>query len=137
MRCQYLTGRYCDTKKDEHGTWDKANTKWQKLSNEEITKHYADDGSFYKGGYTYHGDGTYWPCSIFCKEENEDSYVVPIHQHKWHDQQKWDENILPKLQTNYPRQAIHYFVQLHASNQNLPGVFCHVIGIRDEIFPAQ
>jgi hypothetical protein len=135
--CQYKTRRDYKTEKDKDGTWDKPNAKWEKLSDEEIIKRYADDGSFYEDGYTYHGDGTYWPCSILRKEESDDSYVVRIHQHKWHDQQKWDENDLPKLLTNYPREAIHYFVKPYASDQNLPGVFRHVIGIRDEIFPAQ
>jgi hypothetical protein len=135
--CQYKTGNDFKTEKDTDGTWDTPNAKWKTLSDTRILKRYADDGSFYKDGYTYHGDKTYWPCSILRKEENDDSYIVRIHQHSWHDQQKWDENDLPKLLTNYPREAIHYFVKPYASDQNLPGVFRHEIGIRDEIFPAQ
>jgi hypothetical protein len=135
--CQYKTGSDFVTNKDNDGTWDQPNSKWKKLSDARILKLYADDGSFYEGGYSYHGDRTYWPCSILRKEANDDSYVVRIHQHKRHDQQKWDENDLPKLLTNYPRESIHYFVKPYASDQNLPGVFRHAIGIRDEIFPTQ
>ena len=127
--------RYYTTKWDKDVAWDTP-YEWEELSDEEILKSYADDGSIYKGVYSKHGDKTYWPCSIFRKEEN-DSYVVRIHQHRRFDRQKWDENNLPRLLTNYPRESIQYFVKPYASDQHLPGVFRHPIGIRDEIFPAQ
>jgi hypothetical protein len=90
--------------KDKGGMWDshKPNDKWAKLSDGEILKNYADDGSSYEDGYTHHSDGTFWSCSMLCKGENDGSYVACIHQHKWRDQQKWDKNNLPKLMTNYP-----------------------------------
>jgi hypothetical protein len=128
--CQYYT-----TKRDKDVLWDTPNA-WEELSDEEILKYYANDGSIYEGVYSNHGDRTYWPCSVFRKEAN-DTYVVRILQHTQKDKQKWYKNKLPRLLTNYPRESIHYFVRPYASDQHLPGVFRHPIGIRDEIFPAQ
>ena len=128
--CQYYT-----TESDKDAVWDTPNL-WEELTDEEILKLYADDGSDYKGDYSNHGDRTYWPCSVFRKDAN-DTYVVRIHHHSWYGQQKWHKNKLPRLLTSYPRESIHYFVKPYASNQHLPEVFWHPIGIRDKIFSAQ
>lgn len=129
--CQYWK---TDADKDE--MYYEKNPSWVDMKDEEILHNYADDGSQYQGDYTTHSDQSHWPCTVIRQEENG-SYTVRIHQADWRSRLPWDKNHLPRLLTNFPRQSIHYFVKPYASDQHLPGVFRHPIGIRDDIFPAQ
>ena len=110
---------------------------WVDMNDEEILKRFAKNGSIFKGNYTTHSDRSHWPCSVL-REEDNGSYTVRIHNRLGNTPPpKWEKNNLPRLLTNYPREGIHYFVQPYASDQNLPGVFRHPIGINDDIFPEK
>lgn len=130
---------YHEKDADSHWVYDTEESNWQKLSDSELLETYGGDGSGFHyssdRGYTKHHDLTHWPCSVL-RQEKDGSYTVRIHQSPYEYQQKWDENDLPRILTNYPRESIHYFVKPFSSDQHLPGVFRHPLGIRDEIFPT-
>jgi len=128
--------QYWSTDMDRDKVWYEKNPSWMDLKDEEILHNYADDGLEYKGDYATHRDRYHWPCTVIRQEENG-SYTVRIHQAEWKSSRPWHKNGLPRLLTNYPRESIHYFVKPYASDQHLPGVFRHPIGVRDEIFPEQ
>jgi hypothetical protein len=129
--CQYWT-----TDLDEDHVWEEEKPDWETLDDAQLLERYADDGSFYHGNYSLANDKVYWPCSIL-KREGDATFLVRIHQSKWHSQQPWDYYQLPRLLTNYPRNSIQYFVRQYKSDQFLPGAFRHHIGIPDKIFPPQ
>jgi hypothetical protein len=132
--CQYWASA-----QDEHEIFQKE-ANWTKLSDEEILDLYADGSSNKDSfrGYKVHLDYTYWPCSIL-KQSGSDSraYTVRIHQSPFEDEQPWEKQNVPRLVTNYPREAIHYFVKPNMSDQQLDGAFRHPIGIPDGMFPTQ
>jgi hypothetical protein len=117
------------------------NKHWMEMADDEILKTYSEDGKFFQyykeGGYTNHGDGMHWPCSVLKQEdENGDYYTMRIHQKPWGHARPWETNNVPRILTGYPRTSMHYFVQPMASDQPLPGVFRHPIMIPDDMFPA-
>ena len=129
--------QYYETDQDKHKVYKNKDPDWDKLTDDELLERFADDGSEYRygrKGYTKHSDASHWPCSVLREEENG-SYTVRVHQNPWEDSLPWDENDLPRILTNYPRESIHYFVQPLASDQHLPNAFRFPIGIRDDMFP--
>lgn len=127
---------------DEHEFYSDTTIKdWKSLSDAEILERYADDGEEYSDGVAYsrHKYWRHWPCTVIRREENEghdeDLYTVRIHQSPFHDQTDWDKHNLPRILFGYHREGIHYFVQPLKSDQHLPGVFRHPIGIRDDMIP--
>lgn len=138
--CQYWSDDV-----DEHEFYsDTTIGDWTKLKDDEILERYADDGEYYSDGVAYrrHRFWSHWPCTVIRKEErfdddngDEDLYTVRIHQSPFHHQLDWDKHDLPRILFGYHREGIHYFVQPLKSDQHLPGVFRHPIGIRDEMIP--
>lgn len=132
--CQYWA-----SSQDEHTIFQKE-ADWMKLGDEEILDLYADPSSNEDafGGYEVHRDHTYWPCSILKQsEDGSKTYTVRIHQSPFEDEQPWERYGVPRLVTNYPRAAIHYFVKPNMSDQQLDGTFRHPIGIPDSMLPPQ
>ena len=140
--CQYYAGD-----EDEDEVYQKKNPDWKNMTDKEILEMYASDGFEYAyepaigyHGYSSHGDMSHFPCAVL-KEENREGddifYTVRIFPSPWEEQPYWDENRVPRLLRNYPRHSIHYFVQPHRSDQHMPGVFRHPIGVPDDIFPEQ
>jgi hypothetical protein len=121
----------------EYPEWHKV-PEWHRLTDEEILERFSRSGKEYKysyeTGYTDHADTSHWPCSVIGVED-DGSYVVRIHQNMFEHEQPWETNNVPRLLYGFSRKAIHYFVKPYASDQHLPGVFRHPIGLRDEIFP--
>jgi hypothetical protein len=135
--CQYWA-----SSDDAHEFYVEEDPEWRKQKDKDLLWRYADDGERYgynyrgkTSGYKGHADGSHWPCTVLRQEDNG-NYTVRIHQNRLEDQEPWDKNDLPRMLKNYPRDSIRYFVQPYMSDQHLPGVFRHPIGIRDEIFPA-
>jgi hypothetical protein len=136
--CQYWA-----SSNDAHEFYMEEDPEWRKLEDKYLLRRFADDGNQYgysdsdkgRSGYASHSDASHWPCTVLRQEENG-TYTVRIHQNRFEDQQPWDKNDLPRLLKNYPRDSIRYFVKPYMSDQHLPGVFRHPIGIRDEVFPA-
>jgi hypothetical protein len=128
---------------DQHEVYHRRDFDWQSMTDEKILSVFSDDAShdYDEAKYEWHSDNSHWPCSVLRQEESQDGeplrYTVRIHQSDWYESQPWNDNHLPRILTNYPRSAIHYFVQPGESDQHLPGVFRHAIHIRDEIFPPQ
>lgn len=131
--CQYVP-----SKEDDSRAYRKERPNWESMDDKEILYRFADSGRSYRGDdYKTHSDKSYWPCSILLEESNGSTYTVRIHQVDWAHDTTWHKNKVPRLLTNYPREAVHYFVRPYASDQDLPGVFRQPIGLRDEIFPEQ
>ena len=129
--------QYWPSDQDKHTIYKKTSPGWENMDDRDIIRRFADTGRTYRGGeYKTHSDRTYWPCSVL-REEKKGSYTVRIHQVDWEDTMEWHRNEVPRLLTNYPRKSIHYFVKPYKSDQSLPGVFRHPIGISDDIFPEQ
>ena len=130
--CQY----WADDVDDHRVYSDDSIGDWKDLSDEKILERYSDDGQWYSDGvsYTKHQYWSHWPCTIIRQEPNN-LYTVRIHQSPFHHETTWEKNNLPRFLTGYHREGIHYFVKPLKSDQHLPGVFRHPIGIRDEIFP--
>ena len=128
--------QYWPTELDDDKAWNKKDPSWVDLEDNEILHKYGDDGSLYQGDYTTHWDRSHWPCTVI-RQEEPGTYTVRVHQADWRSRRPWDKNNLPRFLTDYPRESIHYFVKPYESDQHLPGVFRHSIGIRDEIFPEQ
>jgi hypothetical protein len=129
--CQYWT-----TELDQHEAFAEEYEDWEKLPDAELLQTYADDGMAYKGDYTVHSDQVHWPCSAL-KDNGDGTYVVRIHQSDWYSTQPWEENDVPRLLKNYPRQSIHFFVKPYKSDQHLPSAFRHPIGIPEDMVPPQ
>lgn len=113
---------------------------WTELSDEEILEEYSSDGSMFVGNYDNHPGGTYWPCSVLYKdneEDDEESYVVRIHQAPFGTSMPWAEKDLPRILTRFPRSSIHFFRTPYAGAQHSPDAFRHSIGIPNHIFPQQ
>ena len=128
--------KYWLTSQDRHRVFNKRNPVWVEWDDEDILNFYSDEGSRYNGDYSSHKDKTHWPCSVI-REDDDGTYTVRIHQAHWEDPTRWHRNSLPRFLTKYPRESIHYFVKPYESDQHLPNVFRHPIGLRDEIFPVQ
>jgi flavodoxin len=110
---------------------------WKSWDDDKILKTYSFNGagdSMYYSDYSRHYDHAFWPCSIL--EKTKKSYTVRIHQSEFNDEQPWSYNNVPRILTDYPREAIHYFVKPRMSDQRLKGVFRHSIGIPDIMFPG-
>lgn len=121
---------------------------WKNLTDSDIMKQYASDGSMYTyysrrspRDYRRHSDKIHWPCTVIRQHQsNREAYVVRIHQTPFSQrtgEMPWHRHNVPRILYNYPRESIHYFKLPFTSDQHLPGVFRQPIGIRDEIFPAQ
>lgn len=134
--------QYWETNADRHRVY-RQELKWQLLSDEEMLERYADSCGDYCSGtrrtYAHHRDASHWPCTVLRYDPVEDSYVVRMHRAPWADDDDvpWHTNNVPRLLYNYTRGSIHYFVKPFASDQHLPGVFRHPMGIRDDMFPQQ
>ena len=75
-------------------------------------------------------------CRLIRQEDDGDGlYTVRIHQTPFERDADWHHNQLPRILTGYHREGIHYFVKPGRSDQHLPGVFRHSIGIRDDMIP--
>lgn len=120
---------------------------WEHLTDERILAYYSDSGRYYFQhqrkrllDYSTHRDGTYWPCSVIRQDDDDGlRYTVRIHIAPWVRKPlpPWHDNRLPRLLTNYSREQIHYFVKPFKSDQHLPNVFRHPLGIPDEMLPPQ
>lgn len=114
---------------------------WKDLDNDELLDLFSDDGSDYEmvANFAMHSDHSYWPCSVLMLDDDENNdgsrYVVRIHPHLHKEVLPWEEHDVPRILTDYPRKAIHFFVKPYESDQQLPHAFRHAIGIPDEIFP--
>lgn len=129
---------YWPTKEDDADEYSEKNVDWTKMSDEDILQTYSDSGKRFRGNYTTHQDGAYWPCAVLMPEnETHDTYVVRIYQSPFFDSILWNENDVPRLLTGYPRSSIHYFREPFQQDQMLPNVFRHFIEIPDDIFPEQ
>lgn len=123
--CQYRLDKL-----DTHKVWSENHEDWGELDDEELLSRFADDGSV----YNREDDYDYWPCTVV---SHAGTYVVRIHQSSFHPDQIWNDNYLPRLLTDYPRESIRYFVKPYANDQRLLGAFRHYIPIRNEMFPEQ
>lgn len=134
--CQYWESHF-----DGHPVYGESpEVSWEEMDDEEILALYSDPFpilDFDIHEYSFHMDRSHWPCSVIGQEDEEGTtYTVRIHAAS-DSSPPWDRNDLPRLITNYPREGIYYFVRPFESDQHLPGVFRHPIGIRNEIFPPQ
>ena len=134
---------YYESRDDRHEYYKQEGVDWKSRSDKEILEWYADDASggwysykYPEEGYKHHSDYTHWPCSVL-REQKDGRYVVRIHQNPYFSGQPWHENNLPRLLVNYPRSAIHYFVQPRASDQQLANAFRQWIQIPEDMFPSQ
>jgi hypothetical protein len=134
--------QYWETSSDREERYASPNVQWRDLSDDEILAAYSEPGTYYTDNssgrrlYGKHRDRSHWPCTVL-RQENDGMYTVRINRPFFADRVLWDTNQLPRILTNYSRDFIHYFVRPYASDQHLPGVFRHEIGIRDDIFPRQ
>lgn len=129
---------YWPTKEDEADEYYEENAEWTNMANEDILYTYADRGKRFRGNYSTHEDGAYWPCAVLLPEiESKDRYIVRIYQSPFFDSMPWNENGVPRLLTNYPRSSIHYFREPYQQDQMLPNAFRHFIEIPDAIFPPR
>ncbi len=131
---------YWKTDLDTHSTWDKSDPNWTNLTDSEILRRYADDGSMYSGSYEDQNSGSYWPCVVIREEahtkSSEPTFTVRMLQIPFEDDTTWTKNRLPRFLTNYSRSSIQFFVRRGMGDQYLPGVFRHKIGIPDDVFPS-
>jgi hypothetical protein len=131
--------QYWRSAADSHRVYSRKYSGLHTLTDDELMERFADNGKEYaysrRSEYSTHSDKSHWPCSVLLQEDGG-TYVVQIHQNVWEDELPWGKNNVPRLLFGYPRESIHYFVKPYASDQHLPGVFRHPIGIRDEMFPA-
>lgn len=130
--CQYQASY-----QDDHDVYESP-LDWKGLSDNEIFDLYADDGQDYaESDYRFHEDRSHWPCTVLREDDQDDTYVVRIHQPWWirEGALPWEENDVPRLLRHYPRQAIHFFVLPYETDQQMATAFRHPIGIPDEIFP--
>jgi hypothetical protein len=131
---------YWKTDLDTHSTWDKGDPNWTNLTDSEILRRYADDGSMYSGSYEDQNSGSYWPCVVIREEAHTKSskptFTVRMLQIPFEDDTTWTKNRLPRFLTNYSRSSIQFFVRRGMGDQYLPGVFRHKIGIPDDVFPS-
>lgn len=108
---------------------------WSTLSDGEILKHFADDGS----EYVWHEINSFprfWPCSVMSGND-KDGYIVRIFQASWEYDTPWAQKGLPMFLTNYPRESIRYFNKQGLSDQHLPNAFRYHPELPDDIFPEQ
>ena len=131
---------YKKSEQDEDSIYYQQDADWTKLSDEQLLERYADDNGNDEYGYreyAHHRDHSYWPCSVLKRNNDATFYTVRIHQSLFSSTQPWAELGVPRLLTNYPRSAIHYFVKPNMSDQQLDGAFRHSIGIPNDMFPEQ
>lgn len=138
---EYLfTGcQYSISEQDEHSNYAQKDFDWKVLPDDQIIELYADDGTphRYNGrSYSRHWDRSHWPCTVL-RQEDEHTYTVRIHQSPLESDTTWYRSGQPRILTHYPRTSIHYFVKPFKSDQHLPGVFRHPMGIPDGMFPEQ
>jgi hypothetical protein len=135
--CQYWA-----TSRDDDERFAKSPPKgdWRSMSDDEIFAAYSEPAGFYtdndsgRRSYAQHRDRSHWPCTVL-RQESDGKYTVRVHVPFFAKATRWDRNQVPRILTNYSREFIHYFVLPYASDQHLPGVFRHEIGIRDDLFP--
>jgi hypothetical protein len=148
-----ITGcRYWPTRQDQHIVYQKSSSPVpSNMTEDEFIRRFADDGRKFAWrpnspdtNYSTHMDMTYWPCSVLKWQPSDDDdgnnlyYVVQIHKPSWERREiPWHESNTPRLLINYSRDMIHYFVRPYHSDQHLPNVFRHPMGIREELFPKQ
>lgn len=133
--CVYHASKEPDYKKQ---IYRRPNPDWENLSDKEILQLYSTSGDTYRDfDYSMHDDRSHWPCSILQKQSDDgDDYIVRMHTPWWREREMpWDANGVPRLLEHYPREAIHFFAGPYETDQQLPGVFRHSIGIPDEMFP--
>ena len=133
---------YQISQQDTQDNYSEGGVEWEQMEDADILKRFADDGSSYGKlkksiDYAIHSDKSFWPCSVLHENKKNATYTVRIHQSSWHKRQIWDINEMPRLLTNYPRKAIHYFVKPYESDQHLRTAFRFPMGIPPEIFPSQ
>ena len=117
---------------DSYKKWN-TKTNWQEWREEDIMAKYAEDGRDHGGGYGT--DAGHWPCSVIREEDGGETYTVRVWWSDRAEEQKWAENDLPRLFTNYPRSSMRLFHKQYHSDQHLPEAFRHPVGISDDIFP--
>ncbi|KAG7373340.1 SET methyltransferase domain containing protein [Nitzschia inconspicua] len=135
--CFYRTG-----KADVNDTrYDTPNENWRNLTNKEIIRMYASDGSKHvhgRRGYQKHAMYSHWPCSVLF-DQNDGTYIVRIHQipigGRYVPKAIWNQNKVPRILFNYPRSSIHFFVKPDVADHQMPNVFRHPIGLPDGIYP--
>lgn len=110
----------------------------------------AKDQLFHKFGRTYgedfavdenarYSDGSFWPCIVIDKDESESdeetTYTVRIIQSQFQKETVWNLLKLPRIISNYPRNAIRHFYLPYKSDIHLPGVFRHHIELPSHLVP--
>ena len=145
-----------DDEWDKSKVFREARPDWPNLDNETLLRlfsHNAMESDFYNGDdnkvqdangtwhfsspalmYSTHGDELFWPCTVIglsssSSEGTNSTYTVRIHQREDQQTPPWAKNELPRFLTNFPRNAIHYFVKPQASDQQHPEAFRHFIGL--------
>mmetsp|Transcript_13380 Transcript_13380/g.37689 ORF Transcript_13380/g.37689 Transcript_13380/m.37689 type:complete len:765 (+) Transcript_13380:99-2393(+) len=139
--CQYWTEFISDYSK---AWYQKTETPWESLDDEQILEDYSDDGSDFvysdRTGYINHEEFSHWPCSVL-KAHDDGTYTVRIHQSPLKDEStrktNWAKNNLPRILTNYRRESMHFFVRPESQDHMLPGAFRHHVGLPDGIYPEQ
>lgn len=131
--------QFYETDFDSHDAFRAHDVNWKNMTDLEIMGRFAnwEPNKDAERGYARHRSRSFWPCTVIRREDNADSllYTVRIHQNDVMDELPWHRHNLPRFLINFPRTSIHYFVRPLASDQHLPGVFRHPIGIREELFP--
>lgn len=145
--CQYFATKLDREERPRNTTTTAMTTSdWQLWTDELILQQFAWDGALYQRKilpYARHASKSHWPCTVIRRDDDNSndpsssSYTIRIHQSPFHRVTPWHERGVPRFLTKYPRKGIHFFVQPGKSDQHLPGVFRHAIGIPDDMVPAQ
>jgi len=100
----------------------------------EVLEEYGYDGSKYVQN---DDEEYYWPCQIYKRSDDGDTYVVRITQLLSEDKTRWSVAEKPRMLFNFSLKSIMFAEKAYVGDQFLENAFRHPIGIPDEIFPKE
>jgi len=97
-----------------------------------ISRHHID-GSFV-ARLDIMEEMNYWPCHVYRRSEDGNTYLVRILQSPVLSDTWWTEAQKPIFLANFSKDHI-FFHESYSADQFLPNAFRHFIGIPDDIYP--
>lgn len=94
-----------------------------------IENEYHADGSMFAYDDDIHMSNSIYACEILRKQDDGNLTVKILYYEGFVD--------TPVVLRNYPLSSVTFRMRQRSSDQHLPGVFRHAIGIDDSMFPSQ